>query len=152
MTDLSRKMKGRRGNDEMTADEHDNDDRPWERPGAVRRDCEPHQPLRPTLMRLLVTLLAGCIASSLYLLGASTTSGALVPAAGSVIAGALGLPLSAVTWAMAMADMEKMRVNLMDPKGRVSTANALRYARIGTLFCAGLSVANAAVTVWKLLT
>jgi hypothetical protein len=136
----------------MTADELDNDDRPWERPGARRRDCEPHQPLRPTLMRFLVTLFAGCIASSLYLLGASTTSGPLVPAAGSVIAGVLGLPLSAMTWAMARADMEKMRVNLMDPKGRVSTANALRYARIGTVFCAVLSVANAAVTVWKLLT
>jgi hypothetical protein len=39
----------------MTADDHDDDERPWEEPGAVRRDCEPHR------SGLLVGLGAACV-------------------------------------------------------------------------------------------
>lgn len=126
------------------------DDRPWERPGAARRDCEPRPPLRPTLMRFLVTAFSACAASSLYLLAWGATQGALAPWAGSVVA-FLGLPLSAATWVIAKGDLEKMRVNLMDAKGHTAAANAVRYARVGVVLCALLCVANGVVGVWKLL-
>jgi hypothetical protein len=101
-------------------------DRPWERPGVVRRDVEPH---RGRLILALSGIAEFC--GMLACLGAVTAplaSGAGVTA-----------------WLLARRDLALMRQGLMDPAGR-------RYPELGRTF--GLSGAalglffGAAVMLW----
>jgi hypothetical protein len=81
------------------------DPRPWERPGAVRRDCEPH---RGALLARL-GLASGCLGfASVF----------VVPLA------LLALPLALVVWRRAGADLGKIRAGLMDPEGAGPTEEA----------------------------
>jgi hypothetical protein len=76
--------------------------RPWERPGAVRRDCEPHRG------RLILTLggLPEFCAAFACLLGVTAPL-------------AVGFGVSA--WLLARRDLARMREGRMDPEGRQST-------------------------------
>jgi len=94
----------------MAADAFEEDDRPWESPGAVRRDCAPH---RAHLIRLLVKASEVCAALSICILG--------LPAA-------LGLVIAAVAWRVANSDLKKMAAGLMDPNGRTETSRCLQSA------------------------
>ena len=91
------------------------EDRPWERPGAVRRDCEPD---RGDLLLLLGTLSLACGALSCCL---------LVP-------GFLGLPLGMTVMAMAGRDLRQMEAGRMDPQGEHRTEEAEGRAFAGALF------------------
>src|SRR6516165_8700120 len=75
------------------------DDRPWERPGAVRRDCAPHR---------AGLLLA--VADTSLLLGALS-----LPLGFSAL---MGLGLGVAGWALASRDLKRMRARVMDPAGR----------------------------------
>ena len=89
------------------------DHRPWERPGAVRRDCAPHR----------AGLLLAVADTSLLL-------GALSLALGFLAV--TGLCVGAAAWALAARDLRWMRARVMDPAGRSRTARA--RARAGVAF------------------
>ena len=89
------------------------DPRPWERPGAVRRDCERH---RGQLLRRLGGFVLVCAALAVCAL----------PLALVV------LPSSVAVWLLARRDLARMDAGLMDPEGwndtdqgRIWTADAV---------------------------
>jgi hypothetical protein len=84
---------------------------PWEQPGAVRRDCEPHRG------HLLLTIgFAVLICWLLSLL--------LIPAVFGVILATLG-------WWMAVIDLGKMEKGLLHPDGKEATERACDMCRRG---------------------
>jgi hypothetical protein len=103
------------------------DDRPWEQPGAVRRDIEPH---RGDLLRVL--------GDGGLLLGAlSLCLGFLAP---------LGLGLGLAAWVLSSYDLRRMRARLLDPDGLAATAYGRRRARAGV----ALSLYGAIMWGWFL--
>jgi hypothetical protein len=98
--------------DEDTEDPAEDDERPWEQPGAFRLDCEPDRgtTLLWRLGRLSLWLIAGAA-----LVGAI----ALLPV----------LPLAVAVLVMASRDRAKMRAGTMDPAGEWLTAKGARYAK-----------------------
>src|SRR5947209_3124327 len=90
-------------------------ERPWEQPGAVRRDCGPH---RGGILKVLGTASAACGAFTL-------TMG---------VTGLVALPLGIATWVMARRDLSLMRAGRMDPGGRVRTEVAGQEALLGAIF------------------
>ncbi len=108
------------------------DDRPWEQPGAIRRDWERH---RFGLLHALVVP-CGMGLGPMSMLALGVCGGGPVELTGAVLfVGCLGLSLSGITYAMARRDLKKMRANLMDPKGRPGTKDAMVVATV----CAVLS-------------
>jgi hypothetical protein len=105
------------------AQEPEGGERPWERPGALRRDCEPHR------ARLIMALggLAGLCALLMCLVGVTAPL-------------AIGLGLAA--WLMGRRDLARMRKGLMDPVGRWYTERGrslgLSAAILGLLYVAVL--------------
>ena len=91
--------------------------RPWEGPGAVRRDREPH---RGGL------LLALGRAGSLCAL--------LTPVL--ILPGLVALSLGLTVWVLARQDLAKMRAGLMDPAGRKQAGRARRHGLVAALFAA----------------
>jgi hypothetical protein len=83
----------------MDADEQHEDERPWEQPGAVRRDCEPH---RGTLLVLL-----GAVGATVGALG-------IVLFLPAVVALVLGI----ITYRGAKHDLAEMKAGRIDPSGR----------------------------------
>ena len=104
------------------------DDRPWERRGAVRRDCESH---RSGLLLALgdASLLLGALSLPLGFLAVT------------------GLCLGAAAWALASRDLRRMRARAMDPAGLSGTALGRGRARAGV----ALSLYAAALWGWFLL-
>jgi hypothetical protein len=93
-------------------------DRPWERPGAVRRDCQPH---RGHLLGALANL--------------SLALGVLAAVFG--VPFLVGLAVSVFTQVLAKRDLARMAAGAMDPRGREQTAAARRraaYAMVLNLF------------------
>jgi hypothetical protein len=90
-------------------------ERPWEEPGAVRRDCDPHRGL---LLQLLgaVSLACGVLALCLWAPG--------VP----------GLYLGCLTWQFASKDHAKMQKGLMDPSGEADVERAKCCAACAIMF------------------
>src|SRR5262249_4944345 len=111
-----------RRNAMANAAELQHEDRPWEAPGAVRRDCEPH---RAHLIRLI-----GAI---------SLTCGLL-----SICFGLTAIPATVAAmaaWNMANSDLRKMSRGLMDPSGRETTTNGKECAQAGvgfSIICGGM--------------
>jgi hypothetical protein len=102
--------------------------RPWERPGAVRYDCESH---RGGLLLALgdASLLLGALSLPLGFLAVA------------------GLGLGAAAWALASRDLKRMDARLMDPDGRPATALGRARARFGV----ALSFYAAALWGWLLI-
>jgi hypothetical protein len=104
--------------------------RPWEQPGVVRRDCEPH---RGDYLAVLGTVsivmsLAGSLLSLLIVL--------------------IGIGLGVAVVVMAGHDLEKMRTGAMDSggEGLVKTARrrglwAIALGLLVVVLCVGLVVA-----------
>jgi hypothetical protein len=107
--------------------------RPWERPGAVRRDCEPHR-------ALLLGLLAR---AGLPLMVVSSALNVCVPPAIAVGVGGVVAPVlflaavlpTAATWGLAGGlwwachrDLALMRDGRVDPEGRRATAQVRLHA------------------------
>jgi hypothetical protein len=100
----------------------DEEERPWERFGVMRRDCEPHR-----------ARLVG------YLGGASLVLGILSLCTG--VTGLLGFPLGVAAYVMAYRDLAKMHAGLMDRRGQRRTRqggdNGLIGALLSLLLAAG---------------
>jgi hypothetical protein len=94
------------------SDTEQEDPRPWDKAGAVRRDCKPH---RGAWLRLLGWVSVACIA--------------LLPLL------VIGLPLGVVVWGIARHDLRKMDAGQMDPSGRSETATASGIA-LGSVIAA----------------
>jgi hypothetical protein len=96
---------------------------PWARPGAVRRDCEPHRG-KLVLKLADASLLLGAFALCL-----------------GFVAG-LALACGAAAWVLASRDLGRMRSGLMDPRGQADTARGRTRAR------AGLALGLYAAVLW----
>ncbi len=79
--------------------------RPWEQPGGVRRDCEPHR------ANWLLVLAAVALA-----LGLSTFC--------LVVTGFIAMPVAAAVGRLAARDLDEMQAGRMDPQGRRMTSLA----------------------------
>jgi hypothetical protein len=88
---------------------------PWEQPGVVRLDREPH--------RGGMLLLLGRIGS----LCAMLTPVLLLP-------GVVGMYLGVIVWRSAREDLAKMQRGLMDPAGRGLTERARRHGWVAAIF------------------
>ena len=100
---------------------------PWERPGAVRRDCEPHR--AEWLLALAdASLLLGALSLCLGFLAL------------------MGLALGLAAWVMASHDLGRMRAWSMDPSGQAAAIRGRTRARAG----AALSLYGAVLWGWLL--
>jgi hypothetical protein len=108
------------------------DARPWELPGALRRDCEPH---RGKLLLWLGVVGAGCSLLAFCL---------CVP---GLVGIAIGLPV----WVVAAQDLNKMRGGVMDHAGRAQTEEALILGRMAVVLGFALMVLFPAVLWTRLL-
>ena len=127
------------------------EDRPWEQPGELRRDAEPHRG------RILILLAA-----------ATSVSGILTPFLPIlfckfplpyrhdlcflimlVLSGA-GLLVGLTTWVMARADLSKMQTGMMDRHGKALTEEAKNWNFSGLLLNLALFLFAAAVVAVRL--
>src|SRR5436309_1960405 len=93
--------------------DQDPDFRPWEQPGALRRDCEPH---RGGLIRALGT--AGLVFSCLSALGVC-----LPPLALSCL---LAIGLGTAARVLGRRDLRAMEAGRTDPAGKEQTIRGVR--------------------------
>jgi hypothetical protein len=105
----------------MTDDLRESDDRPWERPGARRRDCASH---RADLLRALSVTALMCAALAACL---------AVPAV-------TGLVLGAAVLLMGRRDQAMMGAGLMGPAGRSETRDAQAMAGVAAVLGLGAAV------------
>ena len=98
----------------FVSDSETEDDRPWERPGALRRDCEPH---RGEFLLLLgrFSLALGCVS-------------VCIPAL-SLMAILVGV----VVLVLARRDLRSMGAGKMDPAGKSALLRAKGHGRLGIL-------------------
>jgi hypothetical protein len=115
------------------------DDRPWERSGVVRRDCEPHR--GGLVLTLGITsIVFGVVGAPFFLcwgLGG-------VPAA-------VGLALGIPAWIMGHRDLAMMREGVKDPAGRGSTNGGWICGIIGTCVCALVILISAAMLILMII-
>ena len=97
------------------------DPRPWQEPGAVRRDCEPH---RGEMLRGLGILSVVMPFTALL----------VSPLIGFIAGVALGLTV----WVLAGRDLARMDAGQMDPDGRRLTRSARRLGLAGVLVSFGI--------------
>jgi hypothetical protein len=97
------------------------DDRPWEQPGAFRRDCEPHRGfLLGVLGQLSVAL--GLLAAFCFV---------WVPL--STLAAFLALGFGVTTWQLARHDLREMDAGRVDPAGRIRTTWGRELGKAGAV-------------------
>jgi hypothetical protein len=113
----------------------DDDDRPWELPGAVRRDAERHR--GPFLYRLgVASVVAGFLVPFVVL----PITSANVPYCRDVVCLTMlcltcpGLLLGIGTSVVSRADLGKMQAGTMDPSGKALTEEVKRWGLSGLLF------------------
>ena len=107
----------------MAGDDHQ---QPWQRPGAVRRDIEPHRG------RLLLMLANAALVSGV---ASACLPGALV----------LAFVLGLLAYGLAGSDLRKMRAGLLDPSGRDDAVRARQRSLLA------LFVGLAAECLWLTL-
>jgi hypothetical protein len=102
------------------------DPRPWERPGAVRRDCAPHRG------RLLLAFGVGALFGATLSAVLSLVTLLLLGPALFAPAWLAGVAVGGTALALARRDLRRMDAGLMDPEGRPATADA-RSLALGAL-------------------
>jgi hypothetical protein len=109
------------------------DERPWDCPGAVRRDWELD---RGEMLRPLGAITLGCGMWVLF----SSIMLPIDPDDAFVwlcqVPALVGLSLGPFVWVMSTRDLAKMQANLMDPDGISHSRDARTCAVVGTLLCA----------------
>ncbi len=117
---------------DVPRDEPPEDARPWEEPGAVRRDCAPH---RGVLLHTLGNLgLLLCVLTAWWGVGL------------------VGVPLAVAVWGLAARDLRAMAAGRMDLAGRRDTLHAWRLGIFGVIIAATCLALWVAVYVVSLLT
>src|SRR5436309_1690150 len=105
-------------------------DRPWERPGCFRLDCEPDR------SRLLV------------LLGAASVWCGVLALCCYGLTGLAGLPAGVTAWVMAKRDLREIAAGRMDPTGERRTWLALDLAQCGVMSSLFSPLLTAAFHLW----
>src|SRR5262245_15939497 len=100
----------------MTNDWGGGEPRPWEQPGAHRRDLPPH---RAELLKFLATASVVCGLLSFILLAPVL----------------VGLPCGVVGWVLAGLDLRRMRAGDLDGSGERETRHAFERAGFGVALC-----------------
>src|SRR5438067_253704 len=109
--------------DEADLPDTDEDEaRPWERPGQVRRDVEPD--------RGLLLLIVGWVGASLAGLSFLLQGVAILAANdwflwASLFFSLAGLPVGLFAWGMACHDLGEMQTGALDPAGKKAAKRAL---------------------------
>jgi hypothetical protein len=116
------------GPDQDVAQDPEGSERPWERPGAVRRDVEPD---RGRLILALGGLAEFCSVFACLLL----------------VTAPLAIGFGVTAWLMARRDLARMRQGLMDPAGRRYTEQGRNLGLLG----AGLALVPVAalLLLWR---
>ena len=134
----------------MNADSWDDDDRPWEQPGAMRRDCEPHR--GPWLRAMgCVSLMIGTSSLALAAPYVGMRGAGLVWVAGPgllFVAAGLGLGFPIVV--LARRDLAGMRAGRMDQAGEQATRTAWACGLAGVA-TGVLAILAWGVALWQLL-
>jgi hypothetical protein len=106
---------------------------PWELPGAVRRDCEPHRGLLVKCVCRTAEVLSGClvIAPLAVCLVLPWTLRMPVLFWGMPLFGLAGALPSLAAWALARHDLALIRRGRMDPAGVPAVQQGRRYALTG---------------------
>ncbi len=116
------------------------DNRPWEQPGAVRRDWEPH---RAGLLNGFIIPPFLSVAFSLLLPVFCYFPADWMVVFVSFVVSCLGVAGAAAVLAVARHDLAKMRANLMDTQGERGTKTAAKIAQV----CLALHLAAWLVSV-----
>jgi hypothetical protein len=119
--------------------EAEEDDRPWERSGVVRRDCEPHR--GGIVLTLGITSIVLGVAGIPFFLCWGLGA---IPAV-------LGLGLGIPAWIMGHRDLAMMREGVKDPAGRGSTQGGWICGIIGTCVSAVLLLISAAMLLLMII-
>src|SRR5262249_2208650 len=115
----------------------EDDDRPWEQPGQIRRDAVSHRG------HLVLTL--GILGVVLSVLGIPALfCGFCCPPVG-IVGSLISLPFTITAWAMGQSDLQKMRKNMRDPRGQGMTGAGWICGLVGTILGA---LATVVTTVW----
>jgi hypothetical protein len=102
------------------ATQADDEERPWERPGAIRRDREPHRGL------LLAVLGGVCLAFAALAI--------CVP-----FSGLLAMPAALATHSLVRHDLTEMHVGRMDPAGQ-RQAHRAKARTIAAMWVSGFNI------------
>jgi hypothetical protein len=132
----------------MTEPEHREADRPWERPGALRRDTEPHLGrwfMLLTGTNLLVVVLSvaavACLSRAIPIAVQVSPGMFVSPGDGLLLLPiALCLPIGIVTCALASRHLAQMRAGLVDSAGARATKVAQRVALLAMVVGAAAAV------------
>jgi hypothetical protein len=119
---------------------------PWEEPGAVRRDCEPHRGAWLLLLAWVALFCALCVTLFNGLNVVALVFGFIVYGLPQLLT-LVGLPLGAAAWIMARRDLIQMRAGVMDPAGEPSA----RLARKLGIVSVGLIVSSTLCNVLALV-
>jgi hypothetical protein len=102
------------------------EDKPWERPGSFRLDCEPHRGV--LLVRLAWAGLSCALGTIL-----ATLIMCVIPFPHGLFGGFVSLPLTIGVVLTAKYDLRQMNRGERDPSGRELTEQAHALAGLGTL-------------------
>jgi hypothetical protein len=123
---------------------------PWEQPGAVRRDREPHR----SGLLLVLAVQAGVFGVlSVYWLfvdygrAQAPGPGALLGILFTFVLALFGMSLGLWVWVTAKRDLTRMRAGLMDPEGLRWAESARKWAVVGW----GLSMVTLLVLIWAVV-
>jgi hypothetical protein len=121
-------------------DREDEEDRPWEQPGEIRRDSEPHR--GPLLLILgIVSIVLGVFSIMFF---------CCIPVIG--IVGLVGAPLGIVAWVLGQRDLRSMAANRMDARGKGLTHAGWVCGIVGTIVSAiGLVIMVAMIVFWGIM-
>jgi hypothetical protein len=109
------------------------EDRPWERPGGVRRDCVSHRgPLLVVVSS--AALFLGLLSFAIFLVSLTVWPLPLRVALFAVPWSA-GQALAGTGYALARRDLALMAAGLMDPAGRPDTVHARNMALGACVWC-----------------
>jgi hypothetical protein len=114
------------------------DERPWEGPGAVRRDCAPHRGSWFVLLASvngfgIAVAVAGWTLFYIPLFLQVSPGTSVSPGPGLlVLPSVLCLPLGLFTWVLAARDLARMRGGDMDPAG-LGAATLAAWAGIASM-------------------
>jgi hypothetical protein len=113
------------------------EDRPWERPGAVRRDVAPHRGHWFRLLRwcnmVALALGVGSIPLGFATVQVAGLAGVAVSWALPLLVGVLALALGLPTWLLAARDLARMGAGAMDPAGEADARRARDVGAATTL-------------------
>ena len=130
-------------------DDATGDPRPWDEPGTVRRDAEPHRGLMVLVLGIACMVVGGCCASAGLIAYGAPGRPALALVIASAVTGASSLSLGTLASALAGRDLRLMRAGVVEP-GSVGT-DLLRGGRRCAWLGMGLTLVGLSVGGFRCL-